>query len=226
MSLALLASAAVTGLLGGFGHCAGMCGPLVASVSLALAPQGRPVSALAVHGLYNAGRITTYAFIGGVMGLVGSFVNVATRLTGLQNGVSVLAGLLMLLMGLGAAGVAPGLRGLEQKLAAGLLGRVRGLLDASGQGRAYALGLVLGLLPCGLSYSAFVGAAATGHPVHGALFALAFGLGTAPALLVIGGLASTLSVRLRGILYRLGGFAVALVGLLFVLRGLGLVHAL
>jgi sulfite exporter TauE/SafE len=102
-----------------------------------------------------------------------------------------------------------------------VFGVAQGFLDGAGSGRAYALGLLLGLLPCGLSYSIFVGAAATGSPLEGALLALAFGVGTAPALVVLGGATAWLSARVRGVLYRLGGAAVVLLGLRFVLRGLG-----
>lgn len=214
-----------TGLVGGLGHCAGMCGPLVAAISLAAGPRRGPAGSLAVHLLYNAGRVTTYGFAGMVMGLTGSFVNVAGRVAGLQDAVAVLAGALMLLMGLGAAGVAPFARRLEERVAGRIFGVARGVLEGGGQGRAYALGLLLGFLPCGLSYSIFMGAAATGSPVRGTLFALSFGLGTALPLLVLGGATALLSARLRGVLYRLGGVAVALLGLRFLLQGLGL-HAL
>ena len=60
--------ALATGLLGGFGHCVGMCGPLVAAMSLAGGPAD-PRRVLAGHLLYNAGRVTTYGFIGAAMGL-------------------------------------------------------------------------------------------------------------------------------------------------------------
>jgi hypothetical protein len=86
--------------------------------------------------------------------------------------------------------------------------------------RAYPLGLALGFLPCGLSYSAFAAAAATGRPARGLVLALAFGLGTLPALLLAGAVVSALSARARGLLYRAGGALVALLGVLFVLRGL------
>ena len=86
--------------------------------------------------------------------------------------------------------------------------------------RAYPLGLVLGFLPCGLSYSAFAAAAATGSPVAGMAIALAFGAGTLPALLLAGAVVSALSFRARGLLQRAGGGLVALLGVLFVLRGL------
>jgi uncharacterized protein len=221
-----LVLAATTGLLGGFGHCAGMCGPLVVSMGLVAGPRGGTRRALAGQALYNAGRVTTYAFIGAVMGLTGSFVNTAGRLAGLQNAVAVAAGALMIAMGLGAAGVAPAARRLEERVTGRVFRAVRTVLEGGGAGRYYALGLLLGFLPCGLSYSAFVGAAATGGLPQGLLFALAFALGTLPALLLVGGAAAALSPRLRGVLYRAGGVAVVLVGLLFVSRGLGLHAAL
>jgi sulfite exporter TauE/SafE len=214
--------AASTGLLGGFGHCAGMCGPLVASVGLVSVPRLGPRRALWGQLLYNAGRVTTYAVIGGVMGLTGSFVNTAGRLAGLQNTVAVTAGVLMIVMGLGATGLGGWLRGVEQRVAGRVLRGVHAILEGGGSGRFYALGLALGFLPCGLSYSAFVGAAATGGLAQGLLFALAFAAGTVPALLLVGGAGTLLSVRVRGILYRAGGFAVVAVGVVFVARGLGL----
>jgi len=219
-----LVLALTTGLLGGFGHCAGMCGPLVASVGLVSSPRLGARRALGGQLLYNAGRVTTYAFLGALMGLTGSFVNTAGRLAGLQDAVAVLAGVVMVVMGLGAAGVAGWARALEQRLASRVLRGVRFVLEGGGAGRFYVLGLMLGFLPCGLSYSAFVGAAATGGLPQGLLFALAFALGTVPALLLVGGASAFASARARGVLYRLGGVAVVLVGALFILRGLGL-HA-
>ena len=99
-----VAMAFVTGLLGGFGHCIGMCGPLVGSFALATGALG-PRRSLAGQLAYHGGRITTYAVLGAVEGLTGSFVNVAGRLAGLQDLVAVVAGVLMILLGLGAAGV-------------------------------------------------------------------------------------------------------------------------
>jgi uncharacterized protein len=221
-----LALAAGTGLLGGFGHCAGMCGPLAASVGLVSAPRLGPRRALTGQLLYNAGRVTTYAFLGALMGLTGSFVNTAGRLAGLQNAVAVLAGLAMVVMGLGAAGVAGWVERLERRAASRVLRAVRAVLEGGGSGRFYALGLLIGFLPCGLSYSAFVGAAATGGLAQGLLFALAFALGTVPALLLVGGASTLLSARTRGFLHRLAGVAVMAVGALFVARGLGLHAAL
>src|SRR6266540_6828598 len=105
-----------TGVLGGFGHCLGMCGPLVASYSLSATPSVARAahSNLTSHLLYNTGRITTYGLMGGIMGLTGSFVNVAGRLAGIQNVVAVIAGIMMLFMGLSIAGLVGHLRWIEK----------------------------------------------------------------------------------------------------------------
>lgn len=224
MTAAALGAALATGLLGGFGHCLGMCGPLVGAFALAAGPRG---TARALQGqlAYHAGRITTYALVGAAMGLGGSFVNVAGRLAGVSAVASVVAGALMIAMGLGAAGLVEAARRLEARAASRLSRLARAMLEGGAAGRLYPVGLVLGLLPCGLSWSLFVGAAGTGSAAAGFLLALVFGLATLPALLLAGTLAGLLGARVRGALYRAGGLLVALLGLAFLLRGLG-VHGL
>ncbi len=212
-----------TGLLGGFGHCAAMCGPLVGSFALASGPLG-PRRSIAGQLLYHAGRVTTYALVGGAMGLTGSFVNVAGRLAGAREVVAVAAGAMMVLLGLGVAGVSGALRRLEAGASGRVAARARWLLAGGGVGRLYPVGLALGLLPCGLSWTLFLGAAATGSLPHGFVLALAFGAGTVPALLLVGAATAWFGARARRGLVRAGGVLVVLLGLLFILRGLG-VHA-
>jgi hypothetical protein len=116
--------------------------------------------------------------------------------------------------------VSAGLRRLESRASARLVGLVRGLLEGGGPGRLYPVGLALGFLPCGASWTLFLAAAGTGSMAGGLLLGLAFGLGTVPALLAVGAAAAVIGARLRGALYRAGGVLVALLGLLFLLRGL------
>jgi sulfite exporter TauE/SafE len=208
------------GLAGGAGHCVAMCGPIVASLGLAALPGQGALRAAARTLPYHLGRVTTYGLLGGVMGLTGSFVNVAGRLAGLSNAVAVVAGGLMVLFGVGATGVAAPLERVTARGSARLTAVARSLLG--GGAPLYPLGLALGFLPCGLSWTAFLGAAATGGPVPGFLAALAFGLGTVPGLLAAGLLVAALGQRARGLLYRLGGVIVAALGILFLLRGLGI----
>jgi len=209
-----------TGLLGGFGHCIGMCGPLVAALNWRqpAASRFRSEGQWVEPFLYHTGRVTTYALIGGVMGLSGSFVNVAGRISGVQNIMALGAGVMMVLMGLGIAGLwrtAPWLEGKNNVV----LSAARTVISGSSRFRSLALGLVMGLLPCGLSYTVFIAAAGTGGMFPGALLALLFGLGTLPAVLLFGALVASLSAKLRSRIYRAGGFAIVVMGIVFILRG-------
>jgi len=221
--LVTVAGALASGLLVGFGHCAAMCGPLVGSLALAAAPLGARRT-LTGQLAYHAGRLTTYALVGGVMGATGAFLNVAGRLAGLQDAVAIAAGVLLIVVGLFTAGLSAGLRLLEARLSARLARLVRALLEGGGPGRLYPVGLALGLLPCGASWTAFLAAAGAGSLPGGLLLALAFGVGTLPALLLVGALATAAGARLRGALYRAGGLVVALLGVVFLLRGTGVLH--
>jgi hypothetical protein len=140
--------ALATGLLGSFGHCAAMCGPIAAAVGLSAGPGALAGAALRQQLLYNAGRIATYTAAGALMGFAGSVVNVAGRVAGLQQVVSILAGALMLAMGLSAAGLLPWGAHLEARLAGQVFGAVRGMVRGplGGPGRTLVLGLALGLL--------------------------------------------------------------------------------
>jgi sulfite exporter TauE/SafE len=214
--------ALTTGVLGGFGHCIGMCGPLVASYALVRATRPQPIFIrMAPHLLYNMGRITTYGFIGGIMGLSGSFVNVAGRLAGIQNVVAVVAGVMMIFMGLSIAGIG-GTTAWIEKHNLSVLRTAQRVLASSSMLRSYPLGLLLGLLPCGLSYTVFIASAGTGGLFPGMLTALLFGLGTLPALLVFGAVMSSLSAALRGRIYRTSGVIVMIMGIYFLSRGIRL----
>ena len=214
--------ALTTGVIGGFGHCIGMCGPLVASYTLARTTQPLPLfTRMAPHLLYNSGRITTYALIGAIMGLSGSFVNVAGRLAGIQNVVAVIAGVMMILMGLSIAGMIGNTAWLEIHNFS-VLRLAQRVLESSSALRYYPLGLILGLLPCGLSYTVFIASAGTGGLFPGMLTALLFGLGTLPALVLFGAVMSFLSAALRSRIYRTSGVLVILMGIYYLYRGISL----
>jgi hypothetical protein len=209
--------ALATGFFGGFGHCAVMCGPVVGAFALVSGPLGQRRS-MARQVAYHAGRLTTYAVLGGLFGLAGSFVDLAGRLAGFAHIMAVAAGVTMILLGMGAAGAAKAFRQLEARASQKVVSLVTGLLKG-GAGGLFPVGLALGFLPCGLSYTMFLGSAGTGRLAEGFLLALAFGIGTVPALLVAGALAGLYGARARGLLYRLGGGLVAAMGVLFLWRG-------
>ncbi|MDH4164254.1 MAG: sulfite exporter TauE/SafE family protein [Nitrospirota bacterium] len=206
-----------TGLAGGFGHCIGMCGPIVAMTALRTASDPGP--GFFPQLLYHAGRIITYAVIGGLMGLAGSFVNVAGRMMGIQQVVLVLAGLVMTVMGLSIAGLFGSTKWIERHNNAVLSAASR-VLSLGSRARFLPLGLLMGLLPCGLSYTVFIAAAGAGSPAAGAVTMLAFGAGTVPALLLFGAAVTWLSSRMRAAVQRAGGIMVVVMGLYYLAKGI------
>lgn len=211
--------ALAAGLLGGAGHCVGMCGPIAASWSLRDRGHNKVAwSAASENILYNLGRITTYAFIGGLMGAGGSFVGTAGTLVHAQRVVVIVAGAMMILLGLDVAGALGFAKKIEKPDA--FIKAARFVMEGESPSRFYPLGLVLGLMPCGLSYTIFISAAASGDFFRGMAIALAFGLGTVPALFLFGTLVGATGAKLRGALYRVSGVVIALMGALYLYRGI------
>ena len=187
-----LVTALLAGLLGG-AHCVGMCGGIVAAMSL----QGGRRQPLAFHLGYNLGRLMSYTLAGALAGLAGSAAFLSERLLPLQTGLYVLAQVVLILMGLYLAGLSRAVLWLEQA-GGGLwrrlqpaFGRLLPIRDFPG---AVMAGAVWGWLPCGLVYSVLVTALASGGAASGALLMLAFGLGTLPNLLAMGWAAERLRV--------------------------------
>jgi sulfite exporter TauE/SafE len=171
----------LVGLLGGT-HCFGMCGGIVAALSLQ-APAGR--GTLSILLAYNAGRISSYVAAGMLAGFLGSLIG---DLLILQRLLRLLAGVMLIAFGLTLIGVAV----LEPVERAGqkLWNLIRPwgarFLPVQGPAQAFPLGMLWGWLPCGLVYSALVSALATGSAWQGGVALLAFGLGTLPNLLLAG----------------------------------------
>ena len=213
-----------TGLAVGFGHCIGMCGPIVVSLSLSL--KGRSV--LVPHLLYNGGRITTYGLLGGVMGATGSFTRVTASIASLQKGVMILTGMLIVVMGLAMAGWIPlGKIFGDHYNPQGVLSRgFRKLTEVRSTATYYPLGMLLGLLPCGPVYTALLAAARAGMEAQntvegffiGVGLMLSFGLGTVVALLLIAKLADLGWLKRRDVIYKISSVIMIIVGIYFVIR--------
>ncbi|HEY6009950.1 MAG TPA: sulfite exporter TauE/SafE family protein [Nitrospirota bacterium] len=209
----------VIGLLGSM-HCIGMCGGFVAMYSLKRPLTG---SALPYHLLYNLGRVTTYSLLGGILGSIGSFAAYAGEHRGIPGAVLLIAGFMMILMGLNIAGVL-GKRGLFEDAGIAESSHFRRMLHAvlelESVWSTFLLGLLLGLLPCGLLYPIFMNAAASGGFLPGMLTMAAFGLGTAPAMLSFGYLVARLRPHLKLFLYRIAAILIILLGGRALLRGM------
>ena len=207
----LLVSALILGLLGG-GHCLGMCGGLMGALTLAIPPEQRS-RRLRLLLAYNLGRILSYALAGLLLGLAGW----AVANSPLALFMRVLAGLLLIAMGLYLAGWWSGLTRIEG-LGKGLWRHIQPLasrlLPVSSLPRALLLGALWGWLPCGLVYSTLLWSASQGSALDSALLMLAFGLGTWPVLLATGLAAERITALLRRRSVRMAG------GVLVILFGI------
>lgn len=218
----LLGMTLMTGLLGS-GHCIGMCGGIIAALSLSIR-QNRGILWLQLA--YHVGRLTTYAFIGMVLGWVGSMVVYREGFQAASRTILIGADLLLIVAGLASAGLAGRRSPLEFEWLAPtrLLGRaVTRLRQWPPAAAALPLGMVFGFLPCGLLYAVAVAATQSAAPDRGALLMLAFGLGTVPALLLVGSAAAWLGQRGRRWMMRAAGLTVAAMGFYQLARHLGLV---
>jgi sulfite exporter TauE/SafE len=206
----------LSGLLGSLGHCLGMCGPLV--TMFGVRSRARKLAGLPYHLLYHTSRVSVYVLFGALVGGAGSALGLGDSLGKAAGTVSLLLGLGVVLLGMGYLGWLP-------------LGRIEGpsdwlsramnwALQQGSSARVLLLGALNGLLPCGLVYSALLVAASTGGLLMGAAGMAVFGLGTLPALLVVGVGAGALSARVRQVFARVAGVLIMVVGVQLVLRGL------
>lgn len=162
----------------------------------------------------------TYTLLGVLMGGMGRIVSLA----GIQQGLSVSIGILMILVA-AVPWVAQQVRRVEQAPSAFLervMAPIGSLYRTGGPTAMLIVGLLNGLLPCGFVYAALATAVTTGSVPLSTVFMAGFGLGTGPAMLGVSLLGRVASPRLRARLQGLVPVGLALVGLLLVLRGLGL----
>jgi sulfite exporter TauE/SafE len=214
--MAILLSALVLGLMGSF-HCAGMCGP----IAIALPLHGNTIRQKIFGGvLYNSGRTITYGVMGALFGLLGQGIG----LLGFQQSISVIMGAIMIVSTL-----FPALFKNRNRIGKGWFSLVGKLKKSMGEmfsirsfSSLFFIGLLNGLLPCGLVYMAIAGAIGTGNAAEGTLYMILFGLGTIPMLLTISVAGNMISQTFRKKINTLIPILVVVVGLLFVLRGLSL----
>ncbi len=223
---AILWGALGYGLVGGFAHCIGMCGVFVlAYAGLPDKGDARRFLHPERHVLFHAGRLSSLTALGLVGGCIGGLGH---RWAALQGIISITAGVVMLGLALGLAGILPGFRIPEPDVMGAGGGRLRrGFLRALRSRsvlRPLLIGLFVGLLPCGLTYTALIGTFAL-RPLSGALLMLLFGLGTVPGLLTLGVFGNSLfgglltSAPFRSRMTQAAAVIMAALAVAFVWRG-------
>lgn len=214
--MTILLSALVLGLMGSF-HCAGMCGP----IAIALPLHGNTILQKIFGGsLYNLGRTITYGIMGALFGMLGQGIH----LLGFQQKVSVVMGALMIISVLFPALFRNQYN--PDKSLFSFVGKLKKSIGKLFAARSFQslffIGLLNGLLPCGLVYIAIAGAIGTGSTAEGALYMILFGLGTIPMMLGISVAGNVLGLAVRQKINKIIPVLVMVVGLLFILRGLDL----
>lgn len=210
----LFVIALVLGLSSGL-HCIGMCGPIALSV-----PVNRKSHRTLFQGLliYNAGRILTYALLGAIVGMVG----LSIQTLGLLQWTSIVSGLLLVVY---AWRKYISIR-VPFKWGSSLtmrIGRSIGMLmRSSSHFKLPALGMLNGLLPCGMVFVAMTNAGLTGTWTSGVIAMTLFGIGTLPALLAVGFFGQRISTNARMKFSRVAPYVLTLVGILVTLRGMNL----
>ena len=206
--------------LGSIGHCIGMCGGIiVAYSSTKIDGKWSKYAQSIAHLTYSFGRITTYMLLGAIFGAIGGVV----AFNNIANGtLTIIAGIFMILAGLSLVGKLSFLTKLEHSFSGSRWYQevFRQVLRSKSLYSFYILGLLNGLLPCGLVYFFAVTAASTGSPLWGAFVMLIFGLSTVPALFSLGMFAGIFTKSsMRKTMMSLAAIVVVFYGLYTIYRG-------
>jgi sulfite exporter TauE/SafE len=214
-------------------HCVAMCGSLVLCFAVKDAPGGGALGPRIVpHLAYQAAKIASYAAVALVLGGIAAAAGGALDISGFRNWVMVAAGVYMVLLGLGMTGRFPLLLKLSPRPPQALVRAMSKIRKRSasfaddgrvGLAMPVAFGLLTGLMPCAPLVAAQAGAMTSGSPLTGAALMVAFGVGTAPLMLVFGLASSFASGALRRRMGYVAAAAVLVFGLVFLNRGLTLV---
>lgn len=211
----LLIAAFTMGLLGSF-HCVGMCGPLALSIPV---KNDSFEAKLTGSLLYNAGRVVTYSVFGLVFGAIGKSV----AFFGYQQWLSVILGIAIIVFIILPKRFTKvksrnAVFDFFEKLRA-MLGQ---LFFKKSYTSLFSIGLLNGLLPCGLVYMAAAGAVATGDVINSVLFMAFFGLGTLPMMWSIAFFGNYVSLGIRQKIRKAYPYMMMLMACLLILRGMGL----
>jgi sulfite exporter TauE/SafE len=212
----MLYTAFFFGLISSF-HCIGMCGPIAMMLPV---DRNNPTKKATQVLTYHIGRLTAYGTIGLIFGLVGKGFFMA----GIQQNLSIFIGVAMIAVIL-----------IPEKIFAKynfskpvfvLISKIKTTLGSQFRNKSYkslfTIGLLNGFLPCGMVYVALFGAIAMQNASFGVLYMVLFGLGTVPMMSSVVYINSYLTIPIRNKIQKVIPYVAVIIGVLFILRGLGL----
>lgn len=212
----MLYSALILGLISSL-HCIGMCGPIAMMLPV---DRNNPTKKTLQILLYHAGRITAYASLGMVFGLLGK----GLYLAGMQQWLSILAGVIMILIAMVPERIfakynfSKPIYKIISKVKTGLGSQFR----KKGNKALFLAGLLNGYLPCALVYAALFGAIAMQSEIYGVAYMVLYGIGTIPLMSLVVYGATFIKSNLRQSFATIVPYAMVFIGMLFIVRGMGL----
>lgn len=212
----MLYSAFIFGLLSSL-HCIGMCGPIAMMLPVDHKNEAKKATQIIT---YHLGRLTAYATIGLIFGLLGR----GFFLAGLQQKISIFIGLAMILVVLIPEKVFS--RYNFSKPVYKVISKIKSSLGNQFKNKSYkslfTIGLLNGFLPCGMVYVALFGAIAMQSASLGVLYMVLFGIGTLPLMTFVVYINSLIRLPFRNKIQKVIPYVAVIIGVLFILRGLGL----
>lgn len=212
----MLYTALIFGLISSF-HCVGMCGPIAMMLPVDHKNQTKKSLQIAT---YHLGRITAYAFLGILFGILGK----GFYLAGLQQNVSIIVGILMILVV-----VIPERTFAKYNFSKPVYKLISNIKSSLGNqfkkksfDALFTIGLFNGFLPCGLVYAALFGAIAMQNVLLSTSYMILYGLGTIPLMTAVVYFSEVIKYPLRSKLQKIIPVVSIIIGSLFILRGLGL----
>ncbi len=197
-------------------HCVGMCGGIMLTQSLSknsiVDEKQNKLKNLMPSILYNAGRVTSYTIIGGIVGALGSVLSLSLNV---KAGLQIFAGIFMVIMGLNMTGFSL-FRRFNIKLPWSSC-KIKNKPKAP-----FLVGMLNGLMPCGPLQTMQLYALGTGSAINGAISMFLFSLGTVPLMLLFGAVSGLLSKGYTKQLLKFSGVLVIILGVIMGNRGLAL----
>lgn len=204
-------------IMGGIGsvHCIGMCGPLALSLPVV---SNNHASRFFSTLLYNTGRVVTYAILGAIFGMIG----MSFAFFGYQQWLSIILGVTILLFLMLPKTNSVFKNNHVVVFFNNLRSKLGQLFARKNYQSVFFIGLMNGLLPCGLVYMAIAAAVSTASVAKSSLFMAAFGMGTLPVMWSIAFFGGFINMNVRRNIKRLYPYVMVLVAVMLIVRGLGL----
>lgn len=215
----------LVGITAGLSTCMALVGGLILGISARhaeLHPKASPIQKFRPHIFFNVGRILGYAFLGGMLGMLGANIQFGAGTLGLMT---IIVGIVMFMLGVKLIGIFPRLEGGGLMLPKSI-SKFFGIKTNNAKEYSHSSSMITGaltfFLPCGFTQAMQLYAVSTRSFTQGALIMGVFALGTAPGLLGVGGLASAVKGAFAKRFFKFAGILVIFLAMFNISNGYNL----